>query len=74
MNRKLKPKSTNCEVIQELLHYATLNVTMDTYVQAVTDDKRKAQSKVVEMLLIEWVRRSSDMAFSQSEFDLAVLV
>ena len=26
-------------------------VTMDTYVQAVSDEKRKAQSKVVKMLL-----------------------
>jgi len=28
-----------------------LKVTMDTYVQAVTDDKREAPNKVVEMLL-----------------------
>ena len=26
-------------------------VTMDTYVQAVSDEKRKAQSKVVEMVM-----------------------
>ena len=41
-----KPK-----VIQELLRHATLKVTMDPYVQAVSDEKRKAQSKVVTMLL-----------------------
>ena len=41
----------NPKVIQELLRHATLKVTMDTYVQAVSDEKRKAQSKVVKMLL-----------------------
>ena len=38
-------------MIQELLRHANLKVTMDTYVQAVSDKKRKAQSKVVKMLL-----------------------
>ena len=37
--------------IPELLRHATLKVTMDTYVQAVSDERRKAQSKVVDMLL-----------------------
>ena len=37
--------------LQELLRHANLKVTMDTYVQAVSDEKRKAQGKVVEMLL-----------------------
>ena len=32
--------------IQELLRHANLKVTMDTYVQAVSDEKRKVQSKV----------------------------
>lgn len=41
-----KPK-----VIQELLRHATLKVTMDAYVQAVSDEKRNAQTKVVKMLL-----------------------
>jgi integrase len=39
------------QVIQELLRHANLKVAMDTYVQAVSDEKRKAQSKVVKMLL-----------------------
>jgi len=39
------------KVIQELLRHANLKVTMDTYVQAVSDEKRKAQSKVVEMIM-----------------------
>ena len=41
----------NPKVIQELLRHATLRVTMDTYVQSVSDEKRNAQSKVVKMLL-----------------------
>jgi hypothetical protein len=36
---------------QELLRHATLKVTMDTYVQAVSEEKREAQNKVVKMLL-----------------------
>lgn len=35
----------------ELLRHANLKVTMDTYVQAVTEEKREAQNKVVKMLL-----------------------
>jgi hypothetical protein len=46
----IKPADANGEnpkVIQELRRPANLKVTMDTNVQAVTDDKGKAQSKVV---------------------------
>jgi len=45
----------NLKVIQELLRHANLKVTMDSYDQAVTDEKREAQSKVVEMLLLVFV-------------------
>jgi len=47
----LNANGENPKVIQELLRHANLKVTMDTYVQAVSDEKRKAQNKVVEMLL-----------------------
>jgi hypothetical protein len=47
----LNANGENPKVIQELLRHATLKVTMDTYVQAMSDEKRKAQSKVVKMLL-----------------------
>jgi integrase len=50
-NTILNANGENPKVIQELLRHANLKVTMDTYVQAVSDEKRKAQSKVVEMLL-----------------------
>ena len=41
----------NPKIIQELLRHANLMVTMDTYVQAVTDEKRAAQNQVVKVLL-----------------------
>jgi hypothetical protein len=47
----LNANGENPKVIQELLRDATLRVTMDTHLQAVSDEKRNAQSKVVEMLL-----------------------
>ena len=47
----LNANGENPKVIQELLRHANLKITMDTYVQAVSDDKRNAQSKVVKMLL-----------------------
>ena len=42
----LNANGENPKVIQELLRHATLKVTMDTYVQAMSDEKRKAQSKL----------------------------
>ena len=47
----LNANGENPKVIQELLRHATLKVTMDTYVQAVSDEKRNAQTRVVKMLL-----------------------
>jgi len=47
----LNANGENPKVIQELLRHANLRVTMDTYVQAVSDEKRNAQKKVVRMLL-----------------------
>ncbi|MGI9068092.1 MAG: tyrosine-type recombinase/integrase [Pyrinomonadaceae bacterium] len=38
----LNANGENPTVIQELLRHTTLKVTMDTYVQAVTDEKRKS--------------------------------
>ena len=41
----------NPKVIQELLRHANLKVTMDTHVQAVMDENREAQNKLVKMIL-----------------------
>jgi integrase len=47
----LNANGENPKVIHELMRHANLKVTMDTYVQAVTAEKREAQNKVVKMLL-----------------------
>ena len=39
------------KVVQELLRHASIKMTMDVYTQAVTAEKRKAQSRVVEMIV-----------------------
>jgi integrase len=38
------------KVVQELLRHSSIKVTMDIYTQAVTASKRKAQSRVVELI------------------------
>jgi hypothetical protein len=37
--------------MQELMRHASTRVTLDTYTQAITEQKRKAQSAVVHLLL-----------------------
>lgn len=39
------------KVVQELLRHSSIKVTMDIYTQAVTATKRKAQSRVVELIV-----------------------
>ena len=36
--------------MQELLRHSSIKITMDVYTQAVTSEKRKAQSRVVELI------------------------
>lgn len=38
------------KVVQELLRHSSIKVTMDIYTQAITDTKRKAQSRVIELI------------------------
>jgi integrase len=38
------------KVVQELLRHSSIKVTMDVYTQAVTGTKRKAQSRVIELI------------------------
>jgi integrase len=40
------------KVMQELLRHASSRVTMDTYTQAVTAQKRKAQSGVIRLFRV----------------------
>lgn len=47
----LKANGEDLKVVQELLRHASSKITLDTYTQAVTPAKRRAQSKVVRMIL-----------------------
>ena len=47
----LKANGEDVKTVQELLRHANILVTMNLYAQAVTDLKRKAQSRIVDMLL-----------------------
>jgi integrase len=47
----LNANGENPKVVQELLRHASLKVTTDVYMQAVSPQKREAQSKVVKMVL-----------------------
>lgn len=46
----LKGNGEDVKVVQELLRHATSRMTLDTYTQALSPDKRAAQSKVVGMI------------------------
>jgi len=46
----LRATRADIKVVQELLRDASSRVTLDTYTQAVTPDKRKAQSNVIGLL------------------------
>jgi integrase len=47
----LRATGADIKVMQELLRHASARVTLDTYTQAVTDRKRRAQTKVVRLLI-----------------------
>jgi hypothetical protein len=52
----LRSAGTDIKLQQELLRHANIQTTMNIYTQAVSDQKRAANSKVVEMVF----RRASD--------------
>jgi len=47
----LNANGENPKVVQELLRHASLKVTTDVYMQAVSPQKREGQSKLVKMVL-----------------------
>ena len=47
----LNANGENAKVDQELLRHASLKVTTDVYMQAVSPQKREAQSKLVKMVM-----------------------
>jgi integrase len=46
----LRANKTDIKVAQELLRHASSRVTLDTYTQAITEQKRRAQSSVIRLL------------------------
>ena len=46
----LRANKTDIKVTQELLRHASSRVTLDTYTQAITVQKRRAQSSVIRLL------------------------
>jgi integrase len=46
----LRANKTDIKVAQELLRHASSRVTLDTYTQAITAQKRRAQSSVIRLL------------------------
>jgi integrase len=49
----LRSTSEELKIMQELLRHSTIRVTLDTYTQAVTTEKRNAQEAVVALLFPE---------------------
>ncbi len=47
----LKANGEDVKTVQELLRHANSRITLDVYTQAVTSNKRAAQSKVVRMIV-----------------------
>ena len=47
----LKANGEDVKTVQELLRHANSRITLEVYTQAVTSNKRAAQSKVVRMMV-----------------------
>ena len=47
----LKANGEDVKTVHELLRHANSRITLDIYTQAVTSNKRAAQSKVVRMMV-----------------------
>jgi integrase len=46
----VKAGGTDVKVVQELLRHSTSRITLDTYTQALTPDKRDAQSRLTSVI------------------------
>jgi integrase len=58
----LNANGEDVKTVQELLRHANSLVTMNLYAQAITEVKRKAQSRLVSMLLNETPQNESPTA------------
>lgn len=57
----LRAIRVDIKVMQELLRHASSRVTMDTYTQAVTLQKRKAQSRVIRLLGVRTIVPATEL-------------
>ena len=58
----LRSTGAELKIMQELLHHSTIRVTLDTYTQAVTIEKRNAQDAVVALLFPQKAQGQSGLA------------
>jgi integrase len=63
----LQAHNDDPKVVQELLRHASMAVTMNIYAQAVTEKKRKAQSKVVELVAASQRSAANAMSVAAAE-------
>ena len=59
----LKGNGEDVKVVQELMRHANISVTLNIYVQAITQTKRDAQSRVVSLLLDKNEEKPSTEAY-----------
>jgi len=58
----LKSSGADVKVVQDSLRHANARITMEMYTQALTQDKRTAQTKVVQMMLPKSNERGKRLA------------
>src|SRR6266567_8776383 len=62
----LRASGADIKVVQELLRHASCRVTLDTYTQAVSEQKRAAQNKIAGMVRGTQATNSADTPRSQT--------
>jgi len=63
----LRTLGVDIKVAQELLRHSSCRTTLDIYTRAVSQQKREANSKVVEMMLPMEVRKTQHLQHPRSE-------
>ena len=58
----LRSTGAELKIMQELLRHSTIRVTLDTYTQAVTTEKRNAQEAVVALLFPEKTQKTQALS------------
>jgi integrase len=66
----LKSSGADVKVVQDSLRHANARITMELYTQALTQDKRTAQTKVVQMMLPKPSQHAQSAAYQDSSDDV----